>query len=142
KFKNAADAADFWAFVNQDSYLKNNKGKYAEAYAARAPWVHRFDLRIAQDFKVKAGKTTNVLQVSLDFMNIGNLLNSKWGVTKTNSISNNGRILKYDSMDEKNQPVFSLYRDKEGNAPSKTYTYNRNYNECWKFQVGVRYLFN
>lgn len=142
KFKNAEDAADFWAFVNQDSYLKNNKGKYAEAYAARAPWVHRFDLRIAQDFKVKAGKTTNVLQVSLDFMNIGNLLNSKWGVTKTNSISNNGRILKYESMDDTNQPVFSLYRDKEGNAPSKTYTYNRNYNECWKFQVGVRYLFN
>lgn len=142
KFKDPKDAEAFWAFVNQDSYLKNNKGSYAEAYAARAPWVHRFDFRIAQDFRVKVGKTTNVLQVSLDFMNIGNLLNSKWGVAKTNSISNNGRILKYESKDENRNPVFSMFRNKQGEAPTQTYTYNRNYNECWKFQVGVRYIFN
>ncbi|MFS6554760.1 hypothetical protein VPJ68_04550, partial [Parabacteroides distasonis] len=37
--------------------LKNHKGEYAEAYAARAPWVHRFDLRITEDFSFKAGKT-------------------------------------------------------------------------------------
>ena len=46
KFKNEADRTAFWNFVDQDSYLKNHKGEYAEAYAARAPWVHRFDLRI------------------------------------------------------------------------------------------------
>lgn len=141
-FKDETDRKDFWAFVEQDSYLKNNKGSYAEAYAARAPWVHRFDLRIAQDFSVRAGKTTNTIQVSLDFMNIGNLLNSKWGVTKVNSVSNNSRILKYEGKNDSNEPTYSLFRDKEGNAPTQSYTYNRNYAECWKFQVGVRYIFN
>ncbi len=141
-FKNDADRTEFWAFVNQDSYLKNHKGEYAEAYAARAPWIHRFDFRIAQDFGVKAGKNNNTIQVSLDFMNIGNLINSKWGVTKTNSISNGSRILKYMGVDNNKTPIYSLYRDKSGVAPTQSYSYNRNYDECWKFQVGVKYIFN
>lgn len=142
KFVNDADRQAFWAFVNQDRYLRNHKGEYAEAYAARAPWVHRFDFRIAQDFKMKFGKTTNTLQVSLDFLNIGNLFNSAWGVTKSNRVSNSGRILKYEGMDANKTPMFSMYRDGEGNAPTETFSLNRNYDECWKFQIGVRYLFN
>lgn len=141
-FTNEADRAAFWAFVEQDSYLKNHKGEYAEAYAARAPWVHRFDLSIVQDFSIKVGKTTNKLQLSLDFMNIGNLFNSKWGVRKTMANSNNGRILKYEGRDANNVPTFSMYRDGNGVAPTETYSYNHDYNECWSFQVGVRYIFN
>ena len=141
-FKDEADRAPFWAFVNQDSYLKNHKGEYAEAYAARAPWVHRFDLRIAHDFSIRAGKSINTLQLSLDFMNIGNLLKSTWGVTKTNIESNSGRILKYEGMNSEQKPIYSLYRNSDKVAPTKTYSFNKNYNETWKFQVGVRYMFN
>lgn len=136
------DRADFWAFVNQDSYLKNHKGEYAEAYAARAPWIHRFDFRIAQDFAVKVGKTMNKLQISFDFMNIGNLFNSTWGVTQNMAGSNGGRILKYEGKDNSNRPIYSLYRDKAGMAPTETFSYNKNYDECWKLQVGIRYIFN
>ena len=75
-------------------------------------------------------------------MNIGNLFNSAWGVTKTNTSSNGGRILKYEGTDANNRPTYSLWRDKQGNAPTTTYAYNRYYSECWKFQVGVRYIFN
>ena len=96
KFKNEADRTAFWNFVDQDSYLKNHKGEYAEAYAARAPWVHRFDLRITEDFSFKAGKTEHHFQLSLDFMNIGNMINSKWGVMKNASSSNGCRILEYE----------------------------------------------
>ena len=142
RFTNEADRAAFWAFVEQDSYLKNHKGEYAEAYAARAPWVHRFDLSIVQDFSVKVGKTTNKLQLSLDIMNIGNLFNSKWGVRKTMANSNYGRILKYEGRDANNVPTFSMYRDGNGVAPTETYSYNHNYDECWSLQVGVRYIFN
>ncbi len=141
-FTKEEDRSDFWAFVNQDKYLKRHKGEYAEANAGRAPWVHRFDFRIAQNFSVRTGKTVNTLQVSLDFMNIGNLFNSAWGVTKTNTSSNGGRILKYEGTDANNRPTYSLWRDKQGNAPTTTYAYNRYYSECWKFQVGVRYIFN
>ena len=73
QFVDDADRTAFWNFVNQDSYLSSHKGEYAEAYAGRAPWVHRFDFRIAQDFSIKAGKSNNTLQISLDFMNVGNM---------------------------------------------------------------------
>ena len=142
QFVDDADRTAFWNFVNQDSYLSSHKGEYAEAYAGRAPWVHRFDFRIAQDFSIKAGKSNNTLQISLDFMNVGNMLNHAWGVTKTNTISNGGRILTYEGMDANNRPTFSMWKDGNGNAPTETYSLNRNYNECWSFQVGVRYIFN
>lgn len=141
-FTSEADRAAFWAFVEQDGYLSSHKGEYAEAYAARAPWVHRFDLSIVQDFSVKIGKTTNKLQLSLDIMNIGNLFNSKWGVRKTMANSNSGRILRYEGRDANNVPTFSMYRDGNGVAPTETYSYNHDYNECWSLQVGVRYIFN
>ena len=108
KFKNEADRTAFWNFVDQDSYLKNHKGEYAEAYAARAPWVHRFDLRITEDFSFKAGKTEHHFQLSLDFMNIGNMINSKWGVMKNASSSNGCRILKYEGMDDNKTPILNI----------------------------------
>ncbi len=141
-FTNEADREAFWNFVNQDDYLKNHKGEYAEAYSAYAPFVHRFDFRWAHDFNLKIGKTSNKLQLSVDFMNIGNLFNSKWGVEKNMSSCNNGRILKYDGRDANNVPYFSLYRDSEGNAPTKTWEFNRNYSQCWQMQIGVKYYFN
>ena len=141
-FTNEADRQAFWQFVNQDSYLSSHKGEYAEAYSAYAPWVHRFDFRWAHDFNLRVGNTMHKLQLSANFMNIGNLFNSKWGVEKNMSSCNNGRILKYDGRDANNTPYFSLWKDSEGNAPVNTWEFNRNYNQCWQLQIGVKYYFN
>ncbi|MDO4185523.1 MAG: carboxypeptidase regulatory-like domain-containing protein [Bacteroidales bacterium] len=142
-FVNDADRADFWAFVEQDKYLKNHKGEYAEAYSARAPWVHQFDFRWAHDFTLKVGNTDHRLQLSADVENIGNLLHSSWGVPKFFSAeTNNGRILKYEGKDANNVPTFSLYRDKNGVAPKKSWDYNRAYDNAWRIQLGVKYYFN
>lgn len=142
KFTSAEDADAFWKFVNQDPYLKKHKGEYAEAYSASAPWIHRFDFRWSRDFFVKIGKAKNTLQLSLDILNIGNLLNSKWGVTKNMSGANGGRILTYKGTGERNTPVFSMYKDSDGNYPTESFTRNLNYSECWKLQIGLRYVFN
>ena len=141
-FTNEADRQAFWQFVNQDSYLSSHKGEYAEAYSAYAPWVHRFDFRWAHDFNLRVGNTMHKLQLSANFMNIGNLFNSKWGVEKNMSSCNNGRILKYDGRDANNTPYFSLWKDSDGNAPVNTWEFNRNYNQCWQLQIGVKYYFN
>ena len=141
-FTNEADRQAFWQFVNQDSYLSSHKGEYAEAYSAYAPWVHRFDFRWAHDFNLRIGNTMHKLQLSANFMNIGNLFNSKWGVEKNMSSCNNGRILRYDGRDANNTPYFSLWKDSEGNAPVNTWEFNRNYNQCWQLQIGVKYYFN
>ena len=142
-FKTEEDRVAFWKFVEQDSYLKNHKGQYAEAYAARAPWVHRFDFRLLEDFEFKIGKTRHCFQLSFDIMNVGNLINSKWGISKTNTVSNSNRILKYEGVKSATDltPVFSMYKV-NGEYPTKTYDTYQNYSECWKLQVGIRYVFN
>ncbi len=143
KFKTDADRVAFWNYVEQDGYLKSHKGQYAEAYAARAPWVHQFDFRISEDFEFKIGKTKHCIEVSLDIMNIGNLLNSKWGVPKRNflSDSSSSRILKYEGRDESNTPIFSMYKQ-DGEYVSQSYDYYKDYSQCWKMQLGIRYVFN
>ena len=141
KFVSQADEDAFFAFMEQDSYLKNHKGQYAEAYAARPPLVHKFDLRFLQDFKVKAGKTVNTLQLSLDVLNVGNLLKSTWGVNKTMAALNYGQILRYEGRDASNVPSFSMV--KVGGAyPTQSYDTYLNYGQCWSLQVGLRYIFN
>lgn len=143
-FKSDADRKAFWAFVQQDHYLKHHKGEYAEAYAARAPWVHRFDFRWLNDFKFNIGKTTHNFQLSVDIMNVGNLIRSSWGIPKTNvSVSNNLKILKYEGTksDSDLTPVFSMAKV-NGEYITKTYDYNKSYDNCWKMQVGLRYIFN
>ena len=142
--ENAEMRAAFWKFVEQDSYLKNHKGEYAEAYAARTPWVHRFDLRIAEDFCFKIGKTDQKFQLSFDIMNVGNLLNSAWGVSKISTTTGNSqynKILKYEGRDGSNSPVFSMVKV-NGEYPTTTYETYKNYSDCWKLQVGVKYFFN
>ena len=57
------------------------------------------------------------------------------------SSCNNGAILKYEGQNAAGNPTYSLYRDKAGNAPTKTWDYNRASSQCWQLQLGARYTF-
>ena len=140
-FVSDADRQAFWKFVDQDGYLKNHRGEYAEAYAARSPWVNKFDFRVMEEFQFNVGSTKHAIQLSFDIMNIGNLLNSKWGVQKVNTVSNGNRILKYENTNAKGEPVFSMYKS-NGEYLTKTYDTYFNNNQCWQMQVGIKYIFN
>ncbi len=140
KFKTPADETAFFNFMEQDTYLSKNKGGYAEANAARTPWVHNFDLRLLREYYIKVGETKNTLQFSLDFLNVGNILNSEWGVSQNNNISNRGRILKYEGKDASNVPSYSFTKV-NGEYPVKTFDTNYYYGETWRLQVGVKYSF-
>ena len=140
KFVSTADEDAFFNFMEQDRYLKNNKGGYAEANMVRSPWVHNFDLRLAREYYINVGETQNTLQFSLDFLNVGNIINSKWGVSQRNSISNRGQILKYEGKDANNVPSYSFAKNKD-NYITDSFDYNYFYGETWKLQVGVKYSF-
>ena len=73
---------DFWAFIQQDSYLKSRTGKYTERGGAIMPWHHQLDLKLMQDFSLNVGGRTNTLQLGVDIENLPNLLNKHWGVYK------------------------------------------------------------
>ena len=141
KFTTQADEDAFFKFMEQDKYLSSHKGQYAGAYATRAPWVHKFDLRFTRDLILKVGDTKNTLQFSLDFLNIGNLINSRWGVTQNMNIANNGQILRYDGKDAGNVPSFSFAK-RNGEYLNKSFDTNYYYGETWLLQVGIKFIFN
>lgn len=140
QFSSDADRVAFWKYVGQDSYLKKHKGEYAEAYSARAPWVHRFDFAWKHDFTLKTGGVNHKLELSAAIHNVGNLFNSKWGVEKNMANSGNGQILKVDKV-VNGQPVFSMNRV-NGEYPTETWSFNKSFDQCWSMQVGVKYYFN
>ena len=141
QFKSEEDRAAFWRFVEQDDYLSSHRGQYAEAYAGRAPWLHRFDLRVAEDFELKIAGTKQKFQASVDIINFGNMLNSKWGIPKNDAICNSGRILNFEGVDATNRPIFSMNKV-NGKYPTKTYDTFMSYSNCWSLQVGLKYFFN
>ena len=139
-FVSAADEDAFFEFMDQDSYLKNNKGKYAKANSTMAPWVHQFDLRIAREYYIPVGESTHALQLNMDILNIGNLIKSKWGVEKRMHTANNGQILRYEGKDANNVPEFSFPKY-QGEYLSKTFDYYYSPGQTWMLQVGARYTF-
>lgn len=143
KFVSQADEDAFFKYMESDKYLKANKGKYAEPYAARTPWVNLFDLRLSHEYYLTtAGGAKNTLQFNFDVLNFGNLLNSKWGVRKTQyDMINQGRILKYEGKDASNVPSFSFIKVKD-QYPTTPYDYNYSIGETWRLQVGLKYIFN
>ncbi|MBQ0086266.1 MAG: TonB-dependent receptor [Bacteroidales bacterium] len=140
-FKSDADRQAFWSFVSQDKYLSSHKGQYAEAYAARNPWVNYLDLRIAEDIAFRIGGTKHNFQVSVNFDNILNLLNSSWGVYQNSAPCNNHRILQYEGVNESNRPVFSMVKV-GGEYPTQTFAPYVNSSQCWRLQFGLKYFFN
>jgi hypothetical protein len=141
RFVSQDDATRFMDYVHADKYLSKNQGKYAESYSVYSPWTHRVDFSYKHDFKVKAGKSMNTLQLCLDVKNVLNLFNSNWGVSKyMNPDLNEGRILKYEGVDNEGYATFSTPKAVNGNVDVwKRYV---NIGQCWYASVGIKYLFN
>ena len=141
RFVDEKSRDNFMAYVHNTPYLSKNQGKYAEAFSVYSPWVHRLDFSYKHDFKIKAGNSTNTLQLSLDVKNLLNLFNSSWGVSKyMNPKLNSGRILKFEHVDQDGYPVFSTPDAVSGNT--QTFMHNPAIGQCWYASVGIKYMFN
>ncbi len=126
------------AFIENDPYLRSHRGQVVERFAARLPWTHEVDIRVAQDFNFTAGGKKNTLQITFDIFNLGNLLNQNWG--RQYSVANNAvELLRPETTGANVQPTFSF--------PASFATTNRSYDfsnlgSRWQGQLGVRYSFN
>ena len=125
---------DFWNYIEQDSYLKNHKGEYAERGGAVMPWHHQLDFKFNQNFYLKVGGQKNTLQFGVDIKNLANLLNHSWGLYKS---VNNMSLLKYDSKSNSYQ-----FQRNGKEALSKTYSNLTSFNSTYSIQFSIRYIFN
>lgn len=71
-----AQQVAFDKFINSVPCLRESRGRLLSRNACRSPWVNEVDISIAQS--LEAFRQQN-LQLRLDVINFGNLLNPKWG---------------------------------------------------------------
>jgi hypothetical protein len=135
-------------FINQDAYLTKHRGSYAQRNGVILPYFQRLDLHLAQDFYVQSGKTKNAIQVSVDIINFGNLLNKNWGTYQTSFngfSSGTTTVLTYKGLDQATgKPTYSFpYQDKTNLIPvTKSFINGTSQASRYQAQIGVRYTFN
>ena len=135
----------FFKYIDQDKYLRNHKGQYAERNGGQFPWHNEVDVKILQDLFVNVGKYKNTIQFTLDIFNIGNLINANWGKFKSLNASSGQLLIPTNQAslvpggtvvptfrigtDNKNSPITTTFRD----VVSISSTYY--------MQFGIRYIF-
>ncbi|OWQ86274.1 Oar protein [Roseateles aquatilis] len=107
-FVTPADEAAFWAVVDNDKTLSKYKGAVVPRNSSFSQFVNSFDLRISQEvpgfFPQHKGKVT------FDILNIGNLLNKKWGrideVTFQSAGGNRRSFVNFAGIDAQGRYVY------------------------------------
>ncbi len=142
RFVSADDQTRFMDYVHADDYLKDQQGKYAEAYSVYSPWVHRVDIGYKHDFALNVGNNEHKLQLSFDIKNVMNLFNSGWGVGKflNPEIGSEARILKYEGVDTDGVATFSTPSSIHGDT--QTFTPSYSLGQTWYASIGIKYIFN
>jgi hypothetical protein len=137
----ALQSAELEKFISNDPYLSTRRGQYAERNGALRGWVGRLDLTVTQDISFLLGEKKNTLQIRLDLLNAGNLVNSKWGVA--DRILNSTPLI-YTGITSAGVPTFRINESAAGQGlpPSALVPGNNYPTDVWQMQFGVRYTFN
>jgi len=129
--------AAFSAFIEQDDYLKAHRGQIADRFGALNPWFSNIDLKLLQDFTLGFGTSPHTFQLSLDILNLANLLNSDWGVRRAASAAATAPLQLVDFNGPGGAPRFNF----KGTA-KQTFIDDPGLFSRWQVQVGLRYSFN
>lgn len=149
-FTGAEQAAAWEAFIQQDKYLSANRGKYAERGAVFLPRVTRADFSLAQEIFGNVSGQRNALQLRLDFLNVGNLLNKEWGLGQrlvTNqplfrgSAVIAGRTILRPTADAAGRAVYRLQNVNRA-LITESLQQTAGTGDVYRIQLGVRYSFN
>ncbi|NJC24715.1 TonB-dependent receptor [Neolewinella antarctica] len=133
------------AFIDNDNYLSDNRGGYAERNSSALPFKTIFDARFLQSFKVQSGSKSNVIQLSIDVFNLNNLLNKEWGRQYRRGFGSY-TLLNLDDISDEGVPTYTvnseildgidsdeLFEDSLDDTGLRS--------SRWTMQLGVRYIF-
>jgi hypothetical protein len=141
-FTETEQQSAFDAFINQDSYLATRRGQYAERNGGLLPYLHRFDLSVAQDVFVKIGGKKNSFQIRADILNFGNMVDNTFGVSQRATAP---QLLNFVSRDVNNIPTYRLQTQRLTDGSTvlarDSYQYNSSVFDVWSAQLGIRYTF-
>ena len=137
-FSVAEQKAAWDAYINQDEYLSSHRGQYAERGAVFLPVVFRTDFSVTQDIYAKANGKRNNLQLRMDVLNFGNLLNNKWG-TGQRLVSNQPLISR--GVNAAGEAIYRL-QNVGNDLLSTTYQKTAGISDVYRIQLGMRYTFD
>ena len=116
-------------WIAEEPYLKNHRGQYFERYAANLKFEHHFDIHLAQKFSFKINQQINSIELSLDILNVGNLLNKNWGRTY-----GDGFGVYYSPVNYQGDGAYQF----TGQYAVRNYS---DYYSRWRGQIGLKYTF-
>ncbi len=126
----------FEAYIQQDGYLKNNRGKVAQRNGALQPALAKFDLSAMVELFRSFGKQKHTIQLRADMFNIGNWINHKWGVADV--VNTSAPIAARPAVN--NVPVFRMNLV-NNSLNYTTYRKGTAIQDVWQAQLGLRYIF-
>ncbi len=153
---NAADQSKaFFDYINADPYLSARKGQYVERFGGLQKWVNRIDFKFIQDIYSNFGTNNRFgLQLTLDILNVANLLNPAWGTYYTAgalSYQNLSLLKVVSNGGGTTAPTFALNTNASkttaengGIAAFNSYTnWDRALaaGNCWSMILGIRLTF-
>lgn len=127
-------------FISDDSYLSNNRGRFAEKNGSFAPFQGFFDVAIRQNVGFEVAGKLQRLQISFDVFNFANLLNKNWGTRFVVPGDFNNRIL-YNFVGYEADGTTPRYQYL-GESVSGRESLDISGFSRWRSRVGLRYLFN
>jgi hypothetical protein len=127
-------------FATLDAYIKNepcleaNRGRILPRNVCRNPWQNNLNARLSKVINTVGGQS---LEITADILNVLNLLNSKWGLTRVTGTGfeqqNLIRLTGYDVVNQRGNYALNL--------PVKNQVTLNAIGSRWVFQLGGRYAF-
>ncbi|KQR13792.1 MULTISPECIES: TonB-dependent receptor [Xanthomonas] len=133
-FGSAQEEQAFWNYIEGNEYLAARRGQVAERNGARNSWINQFDLHVEQE--IPGFFKDNKASVWLDVMNVGNLLNKKWGRVEEYGFPGMRGVVEYGGIDAASGKY--VYRF---NTPDQSTVYDDRGISRWALQLGFRYQF-
>ena len=140
---------DLWAYIQQDPYLRTHTGQVIERNALVAPWVHKFDLQLRQNFYFFTGvkQHKHTIQLGLDIENVGNMINPAWGnvysVSAGDGYGNTNPLQLMNAKDVYTTGAKPIFQFKPNGTQKLTDTFyvSNSFSSTWSMIVSARYIF-
>ncbi|WP_414648103.1 TonB-dependent receptor [Dokdonella sp.] len=139
-FSNPAEEAAFFEWLADHPEVARYGGRVMPANAMRAGWLNMFDLRFSQE--LPGFFDGHKAEFWFDIMNVGNLLNKKWGQIDDAGFNSNLAVANFAGIDpETGRYVYRFtgaqrLTTQEVNGDGVNTGVSR-----WSLQVGFRYRF-
>ena len=123
----------FWDVVDANPALSSARGGLVGRNNTFAPWVNNFDMRIKQELP---GFTKNhKASLTLDFLNLGNMLNKNWGRIDEIAFPSNRSFVNYAGQDANGKYIYAVGSTKD------LITRQASGESQWAVQMTLRYEF-